>query len=164
MKMRTAAHFDRFMKEMGITPVTVMTEDTYTALERGTVEGFGWPLMGPRENGWTESCKYIIDHEFHAAQNCVIVMNLDTWKKLPNDIKTKIMQITIDLEPEMVSHFKKMNEEEWIKLEKAGVKPIHLSPSDAQQYLDIIHRVDWDILTEKVPDLIPDLKRITGLK
>jgi TRAP-type C4-dicarboxylate transport system substrate-binding protein len=164
LKMRTASHFDRFMKEMGVIPVTVMTGDTYTALERGTVEGFGWPLMGPREMGWTDSCKYIIDHPFHEAQNCVILMNLDTWKRLPQEAQEKIMKITINLEPEMVAYFKKKNDEEWSELDKVGVKRVKFPPSDAEKYLEIIHRVDWEILNEKVPALVPELKRVTGFE
>ncbi|MGD9114742.1 MAG: hypothetical protein PVI77_20430, partial [Desulfobacterales bacterium] len=36
IKMRTSALYDRFMKALGIVPVTIPAGDTYTALERGT--------------------------------------------------------------------------------------------------------------------------------
>ncbi len=162
MKMRTASHYDRFMKEMGVIPVTIMHPDVYTALERGTVEGFGWPLLGPREYGWTDTCKYIIDHPFHPPSNGVTLMNLDVWKKLPKDVQTQIIEISTMFEADMVAHFVKADLREWKEVEKVGVKRIQFPPADAKRYIDIIHRTDWEILTEKVPDLVPELKRVTG--
>jgi TRAP-type C4-dicarboxylate transport system substrate-binding protein len=162
LKMRTAAHYDRFMQEMGIVPVTIMPTDVYTALERGNVHGFGWPLLGPREMGWVDKCKYIIDHSFHPASNGVIVMNLKKWNSLPKEIQTKILEITAKFEPDMVTHFRKEDEKEWKELEKLGAKRIYFPPAEAKEYIDIIYRVDWQILTEKVPDLVPELKRVTG--
>jgi TRAP-type transport system periplasmic protein len=161
-KMRTAAHFDRFMQEMGIVPVTIMASDVYAALERGTVDGFGWPLVGPRELGWTDSCKYIIDHSFHPASNGVIVMNLGAWNKLSQKAQTTIMEISTSFEKDMVAHFKKEDEEEWKKLDKIGIHRVHFPPEDAKKYIDIIYKVDWEILIEKVPNLVPQLKKVTG--
>jgi TRAP-type mannitol/chloroaromatic compound transport system substrate-binding protein len=160
--MRTAAHYDRFMQEMGIVPVTIMPTDVYTALERGNVQGFGWPLLGPREMGWTDKCKYIIDHPFHPASNGVIVMNLKKWNSLPKEIQTKLVGIIAKFEPDMVTHFNKEDEKEWKELQKLGAKRIYFPPAEAKEYIDIIYRVDWQIVTEKVPDLVPELKRVTG--
>lgn len=162
MKMRTAGHYDRFMKEMGIIPVTIMHNDVYIGLERGTVEGFGWPLLGPREYGWTDSCKYIIDHPFHPPSNGITAMNLDAWHKIPADAQAKIIEISTMFEPDMVAHFVKSDLREWKELEKEGVKRIHFPPEDAKAYIDIIHRTDWEIMQEKVPQLVPELKRVTG--
>ena len=162
MKIRSTNHFDRFLKEMGVVPVTFMPSDVYTAIERGSVDGFGWPLLGPRELGWTDKCKYIIDHAFHAPSNGVMLMNLDAWNKLPKDAQAKMMAITSKWEQDMVSYFQKKDEEEWKELDKVGVKRIHLPPNEAKDYIDTIYRVDWDILMEKVPDLVPELKRVTG--
>jgi TRAP-type C4-dicarboxylate transport system substrate-binding protein len=162
MKIRSTTHFDRFLKEMGAVPVNVMPADTYTALERGTVDGFGWPLLGARELGWTDKCKFIIDHPFHASNNAVILMNLGVWNKLSKDVQDRITAITTKWEPEMRAYFQKKDEEEWKEVEKIGVKRVHFSQANAKEYIDIIYRVDWEILQEKVPDLIPELKRVTG--
>jgi TRAP-type transport system periplasmic protein len=162
LKMRTAEHYDRFMKEMGIIPVTIMVSDVYTALERGTVDGFGWPLLGPRELGWTDTCKYIIDHPFHSPSNGVIVMNLGVWNKLSKKAQAKIIEISTEFEKDMVAHFQKADEEEWKKLDGIGIHRVHFPPEDAKKYIDIIYNVDWEILKERVPNLVPELKRVTG--
>jgi TRAP-type C4-dicarboxylate transport system substrate-binding protein len=159
---RKPGGFYDFMKEMGIVPVTLMAGDVYTALERGSVDGFGWPLLGARELGWTDKCKYIIDHPFHAPSNGIILINLNVWNKLPKEVQTKLIDVTAKYEPDMMTYFKKEYEKEWKELDKAGVKRIYFSQKEAKEYIDIIYRVDWDILTEKVPDMVPQLKKITG--
>jgi TRAP-type C4-dicarboxylate transport system substrate-binding protein len=161
LKMRTSALYDRFMKALGIVPVTISSSDTYTALERGTVDGFGWLLLGPRQMGWIETTKYIIDHPFF-TMNTVIDMNLSTWNKLPEAVQSKIIKITKAFEPDMVARFDEMTSNEWGKLEAAGVKKIHFSPEEAKKYTNLAYEVEWEALKEKVPDLVPRLKRLTG--
>ncbi|MEW6261919.1 MAG: TRAP transporter substrate-binding protein DctP [Thermodesulfobacteriota bacterium] len=161
LKMRTAALYDRFMKALGMAPVTIASPDTYTALERGTVDGFGWPLLGAREQGWTRVVKNVVDHPFY-NQNCTILVNLDKWKTIPADVQKKMAAITAAFEPKMVDHFKKLNEDEWKELEKGGVKRIKFAAAEAKKYLDLAYQVEWDELAKKVPDQIKQLKTITG--
>ena len=161
-KMRTAGLYDRFMKGLGIVPVTVSPADVYTALERGIVDGFGWPIIGPRDSGWVEKCKYVIEQPFYYAQNTLILMNLDAWNKLPKTLQAKLAGLTAKFEPDMVAHFQKEIEKEWEALKKAGVKPVKLSPEEAKYYVDTAHRVEWEALEKKVPDLVPRLKSSTG--
>ena len=116
VKMRTAALYDRFMKKLGIIPVTVKFGETYTALERGLVDGFGFATLGPRDWGWLKHCKYIIDIPFYTRQNALILMNLDVWNSLDQKTRDKINQITIEFEPEMVAYFKEQIANEWKKI------------------------------------------------
>jgi TRAP-type C4-dicarboxylate transport system substrate-binding protein len=89
-------------------------------------------------------------------------MNLNIWNKLPKEVQTKLIDLTAKYEPDMMTYFKKEYEKEWKGLDKVGVKRIYFSPKEAKEYIDIIYRVDWDILMEKVPDLLPQLKKVTG--
>ncbi|MBW1997052.1 MAG: TRAP transporter substrate-binding protein DctP [Deltaproteobacteria bacterium] len=159
-KLRTTALYDRFMKALGAVPVTISMSETYTALERGTVVGTGWPLMGPRQLGWTEVLKYIIDHPFY-NQNAAILMNLGVWNDLSSSLQEKIKEVTTWFEPYMVGFFDSAIMTEWKALEKAGVKRVKLSPREAKVYLDKAYEVEWKALEKKIPDLVPALKRVT---
>lgn len=161
-KFRTAGAYDRFMRELEIVPVTIPTSDLYTGLERGMVEGFGWVLFGVRDFGWSEKCKYIIDHPFYNQNNSLILMNLDSWNKLSKPLQAKLIDLTAKFEPDMVSFFQKESTKEWESLAKAGVKTIKLPPEDAKYYLDTAYRVEWDALQKNFPDLVPKLKKLTG--
>ena len=162
IKMRTSALYDRFMKKIGIVPVTVKFGETFTALERGLVDGFGFATLGPADWGWLENCKYIIDIPFYTRQNTLILMNLGVWDGLDKAVRDKIMDITVDFEPEMVDYFKNEIAKEWERYDKLGIKKIHFSPAEEQQYLDAAYSAEWEDLEKKVPDLVPELKKLTG--
>jgi TRAP-type transport system periplasmic protein len=162
LKMRTSALYDRFMKKLGMVPVTVKFGDTYTALERGLVDGFGWSTLGPAEWGWLNHCKYIIDIPFYTRQNTLILMNLGVWNGLSKDVQKKIMDITVKFEPEMEAYFKKKEKEEWEKYDKMGIVRIKFSPEENKKYYDTAYDAEWEDLEKKVPDLVPVMKRLTG--
>jgi TRAP-type C4-dicarboxylate transport system substrate-binding protein len=121
LKMRTAAKYDRMMKKMGIVPVTVEAGETYTALQRGVVDGFGWPTIGPREMGWLENTKYAIDAPFYSRPNGLIMMNLDVWNKLPKDAQAKLVEISTKFDYDMKAYFVGAIEKEQKEWDKIGV-------------------------------------------
>jgi TRAP-type transport system periplasmic protein len=162
IKMRTSALYDRFMKALDIVPVTIPAGDTYTALERGTVGGFGWPNMGPRQRGWLEVVKNVIDLPFYGSNNITAVMNLDKWNSLPKDVQDQVVAVTAKFEQIMHSHFVEAVDKEWVELDKMGIKRITFSEAENKKYIDLAYQVEWDNLAQKVPDLIDDLKRVTG--
>lgn len=162
VKMRTSALYDRFMKKIGIVPVTVQFGEVFTALERGLVDGFGWSVLGPADWGWLDNCKYLIDIPFYTRQNTLILMNLDSWNGLEKSVQGKIMEITVKFEPEMRAFFQKKITEEFEKYDKIGVKKIHFSPEEEKRCLDAAYGAEWEDLEKKVPDLVPTLKKLTG--
>lgn len=89
--MRTAANYDKLMKKLGMVPITVQFGETYTALQRGLVEGFGWPTLGPRRWGWLDYCKDVLDIPFYSRQNTFMIFNLNTWNELPEETQKKIL-------------------------------------------------------------------------
>lgn len=166
MKMRTQALYDRFMKALGIIPVSVPQTETYTALERGMVEGFGWPILGARKDGWTEKVKYLIGHSFYDMQNATILMNLDKWNSLTPAQQQMLKDAAIEFEPAMVEYFRKAVDDELkILKEKEGVKVIEFSPQDAKKYVDLAYDVEWKALEEKCPkDVVAKLKDLSSKK
>jgi TRAP-type C4-dicarboxylate transport system substrate-binding protein len=162
LKMRTAAKYDKMMAKLGMVPVTVQFGETYTALQRGVVDGFGWPTIGPREWGWLEFSKYVIDIPFYARQNTFMVMNLDTWNKLPKAAQDKVMEITVKYEPEMQAYFEKEIDKEKQAMEKLGVRRIKLSAPDTQKFIDTANNAFWEDLEKKVPEEVKVMKKIMG--
>ena len=162
IKMRTSALYDRFMKKLGMVPVTVKFGETYTALERGLVQGFGFATLGPRDWGWLKHCKYIIDIPFYTRQNTLILINLDVWNGLGKDVQKKITDITVAFEPEMREYFKEQIAKEWKKYDEIGIERITFSDAENKKYYDVAYEAEWEDLNKKVPDLGPTLKKLTG--
>lgn len=163
-KMRSGRTYDRMMKAMGMTPVTIGMPDVYTALERGTVDGLGWSIQGPNDFGWTEKAKYILDIPFYVTQNTLVLMRLPVWNGLTKAQQDKIVEIDKKFQKDVVAYFTQEIEKEWVKLDKAGVKRIEFSPGDKVKFLDIAYAEAWAQLEEKVkdPEEVKTLKRLTG--
>lgn len=161
-RLRTHPVYDRFYKAIDITGVTVQTNEIYTALERGVIEGTSWPINGPREHGWIKFIKYIVNKPFYAKNNTVILMNLNTWNKMPKDVKTELDALTASFEREMVAYFENGIRKEWDLVMKAGVKSIELPPDDAKRFISKAYGAEWDNLAKKIPDLVPMLKKTSG--
>jgi TRAP-type C4-dicarboxylate transport system substrate-binding protein len=161
-RLRTFTTYERFYKALGIAGVGIQPAETYTALERGVVDGTLWPLVGPREEGWTRFLKYYVNQELWPASNLVILVNMNTWNKFPDDLKAKLHEITASSERKVVAHFQEKNKNEREALEKVGIKQITFSPADAKRFADLSYDVEWAELEKKIPDLIPSLKKAAG--
>jgi TRAP-type transport system periplasmic protein len=162
LKMRTAAKYDKMMLKLGMVPVTVQFGETYTALQRGVVDGFGWSSLGPKEWGWLEFAKNVIDIPFYARQNTLILMNLDTWNKLPKPAQEKLVTISAKFEPEMQAYFEKQIEAEKKDTEKIGVQRIKFSDADTKKFLDVANDAFWEDLEKKSPEETKALKKLLG--
>ncbi len=148
-KMRTAGLYDEFMRALGIIPVTVSMPEVYSALERGIVEGFGWPMQGPVDYGWTEKAKFCIDHPFY-EQNSTIVMNLDVWNGLPKHRQDIILDSAVKSEREMWDANGRGVKEHRQKALDDGVTFVKFSPADAEYYLKLAYSTSWEVAKGKV--------------
>ncbi|MDA0261394.1 MAG: hypothetical protein O3A21_04260, partial [Proteobacteria bacterium] len=63
-KFRVSPVYVPLVQALGGVPVNMAPSDVYTALERGTVDGYGWAYLGVKDFGWYEVSKYVINHPF----------------------------------------------------------------------------------------------------
>lgn len=158
LKMRTGSLYDKMMVKLGMVPVTMNSPETYTALERGVVDGFGWPTSGVLKRGWVKKAKYVIDLPFFGNSNMGAIMNLDKWKKLPADVQKTIADISIKYEPDMVEYYNSLEKKDWEAM-KGKVERVKFSPEENKKYLDAAYETEWARLTTKVGE-----KRVAELK
>jgi TRAP-type C4-dicarboxylate transport system substrate-binding protein len=161
-RLRGHPVYDQFYKNLGISSVTIQPSDVYTALEKGMTDGACYVMLGPRELGWTRVVKYVVDHPFYTQNNTNMVVNINTWNKLPADIKAKLQEITESFEHEMVAYFVEEINKEYDLVKKSGVKPIVFSPADAKRFVDLAYESGWADLEKKIPDLVPPLRKALG--
>ena len=62
--------------------MTTPPGEVYTALERGVIDGYGWPIHALFDLNWQEKTRFRVDPGFYNAEVGVI-MNLDKYKALP---------------------------------------------------------------------------------
>lgn len=159
LKMRSNPTYHRILEALKASPVDVLPGEVYTSLERNMVDGFGFPLLGPAEDGWTEVTKYLIDEPF-LNQNATIVINQKSFESLPADIQEKMNSITAEFEKEMYEHFNKENEKTLTLLEEQGIEIIKLKEEDSKKFQELVYEVYWNMLEQDNPDQIEKLKSL----
>jgi len=159
LKIRVGPMYVYFMNKLGVSSVSIKPTDVYTALERGVADGFAWPLLGARDIGWTDSCKYLIDHGFY-MQDGSILFNKSTWEGLSQAARDKFEKLTADFERDMVAYFQNEMKKERERLKEAGVTFIKFPEAEAAAYVKTADDAYWEHIAEKVPDLVPKLKEI----
>ena len=159
LRFRSNPTYHEILQALDVSPVEVVPGEVYTSLERKMVDGFGFPLLGPHESGWTEVTKYIVDEPF-LNQNGTILINKDSFGSLPSDIQEKMLEITAKFEHDMIAHFNAENEETWKAIEAAGVERIKLNEEDSKKFQEVVNQVYWDMFEVEVPDQVEQLKEM----
>lgn len=82
------------MEALGASPVMVPMEDTYVALERGTVDGAMSLYESTCGFRFYEVAKYHIVNSNVFTMVFAVTMNLDSWNKLPPDVQKQMEKVS----------------------------------------------------------------------
>jgi TRAP-type transport system periplasmic protein len=160
LKIRVSPAYRDIVQALGGTPINTPPGEVYTALERGVVDGYGWPSIGIFDLGWDKVTKFRMEPPFYTTELAILV-NLDTWKSL-NDAQRKILTDaglwTETLDAEIVTEIKS----EYEKQAKVGIQPIVLSPADAEAFVKKANEVAWESIIAKAPVEGKKLKELAG--
>jgi len=149
-----------FMEALGITPVRIDYSEAYTALERGTVDGWAMTIVGNMGYGFHEVEKYVLDYKFLSADFSVLV-NLDVWNSLPKHLQTLLDETKAEVEKGFDDGYSALADEEWQAMIDYGMEPIPISPEDAKWLDEVCYKAEWDYLLEVLPpDVGPAIEEL----
>jgi TRAP-type C4-dicarboxylate transport system substrate-binding protein len=159
LKLRITPVYRDFFQALGATVVQTAPGEVYTALERGVVDGYGWPITGVFDLGWNEKTKYRVDPGFYTAEVSVLV-NKATWEKL-NDAQRAVLRKAADVgEAEAVTEFAAENAKETKRQADAGIQTITLDAAAAKTYLSKAYQAGWDGIIRQSAENGPKLKEL----
>jgi TRAP-type C4-dicarboxylate transport system substrate-binding protein len=158
--IRVTAIYRPFVASMGAAPTIISPSETYTALQRGTVDGVGWPSIGIRDLKWSEVLKYRIDPGFYGLDGGVVI-NLDKWNSLPKDVQDTMQRVVEEYERWTWNRWESEVAKEPAMLKKAGLEVIKLPPEEAKKYVAQAYKAGWDeLLTKRAPKEAADIKAL----
>jgi TRAP-type C4-dicarboxylate transport system substrate-binding protein len=157
LKLRITPVYRDFFQALGATVVQTAPGEVYTALERGVVDGYGWPITGVFDLGWNEKTKYRVDPGFYTAEVSVLV-NKTTWEKLTDAQKDVLRKAGAAGEAEAVAEFASENDKETKRQAAAGIQTINLDAAAAATYLAKAYQAGWDGVIRQSPESGPKLK------
>jgi TRAP-type C4-dicarboxylate transport system substrate-binding protein len=158
LKIRITPVYRDFFQALGATVVQTAPGEVYTALERGVVDGYGWPINGIFDFNWQEKTKYRVDPGFYSAE-VSLVMNLDKWKALSQAQKDFLMRHVIAHEAANDS-WKKVNENDIQRQAQAGIQTITFDAATARQYYEKAYDVAWTNLIKASPTYGPQMRKL----
>jgi TRAP-type transport system periplasmic protein len=84
-KVRANPFYKAFTDQVGAAMVTLQGGEIYGALQRGTIDGVFWPVIGAVDFKWYEQAKFMMRPRWGSSYH-LILMNLDRFNKLdPGD-------------------------------------------------------------------------------
>ena len=147
-KMRASGTYRPLFRALGATTINIKSSEVITAVQRGTVDGFGFTDVSLPAIGLHKVTKYRVQPNFYQT-NTVETINLATWKSLTQKQKDALNRMAIEFEYSSVPYIEAERLKEEVEIKKAGVKDVVLKDSAAAKYLEIAHGEIWKELKNR---------------
>ena len=160
MKIRPAPGMQAFYNSLGAATVSTMPGEVYTALERGLIEGYSWPLWGVIDLSWQRVTKYRVEPGYGIVQ-CNLLVNIPVWNKLEPVQRDFLNKMVAWHENEYAP--KKISETSAAEIKKqteAGIQVITFSPEDGKKFRAAFYDNMWEAAVQKAPQTAPALKAL----
>ncbi len=139
LKIRVTPVYRDVVEALGGTPITTAPGEVYTALERGVVDGYGWPVTGIFDLGWDKVTKFRMEPPFYSVEVNVLV-NQDVWNS------EKVAAIKAERERQAA----------------AGIQALDFGAAASKAFLDRAYEVAWQSVIKRAPETGPKLRQLAG--
>jgi TRAP-type C4-dicarboxylate transport system substrate-binding protein len=150
LKLRITPVYRDFFTSLGATVVQTAPGEVYTALERGVVDGYGWPITGIFDLGWHEKTKYRVDPGFYSAEVSILI-NKATWEKLGDKHKKVLSDAAAWLEAQAPDTAKE-NEKDIARQKQAGIQVIEFKGADGAAFRAKAYEAGWAGVIKQSPE------------
>ena len=157
-KIRISPVYRDFFQALNASVVTTPPGEVYTALERGVVDGYGWPIGGIFDLNWNEKTKYRIDPGFYDAE-VSLIMNLPAYKKLTDPQRNYLQKQLLALEAEN-TFWTRYGNEETARQKAFGIETISFDAATSKAFRDQAYSVGWAGATKQSPEIAARFKAL----
>jgi len=159
MKIRTTPVYRAFFRALGADLIQTAPGDVFIALERGTIDGYGWPSWDLKTTGWDKHTKYRVEPGFYAVANATII-NLDKWKSLTDKQREFLTNHALKFESEYDKRYAPKTEAYLKEQKDAGVQVIELKGKVAEDYIKLSYDAAWEEFMKLDPENAPKMKKL----
>ena len=160
LKLRITPVYREFFASMGASLIQTPPGEVYTALERGVVDGYGWPIGGIFDLNWQEKTKFRVDPGFYDAEVSLIV-NLPKWKSLTPKQRDYLQQQALALEAQN-DFWAKYTEDEVKRQAAAGIQTIRFEGAQRTEFLNKAYEAGWAGVIKSSPQHGPRMRELFG--
>jgi len=149
LTLRVTPVYRSFFAALGANNVQTAPGEVYTALQRGVVDGYGWPIQGVLDLGWHEVTKTRVDPGFYQVEVNVLV-NLDKWKSLSNEQRAFLNRMAEWLESTNARNAE-LNAAESRRQTAAGIQVFELTGAERDKWVRTAREAGWAQVQKVAP-------------
>jgi TRAP-type C4-dicarboxylate transport system substrate-binding protein len=138
--------------------MTTAPGEVYTALERGVIDGYGWPIHALFDLNWHEKTKFRVDPGFYNAE-VSLVMNLDKYKSLPPKAREYLERQALGYEQQN-DFWKTYNQNEAKRQAEAGIQTIRFDAATSKAFVERAKEIGWAAAIKASPQYGEQLKKV----
>lgn len=151
LKVRASGTIAKTFQKMGIPTIFIPFSEIYVALSRGTIDA---EISGSHTEsflaGTYEVAKFQTIPDISGAQNCEIIINLDSWNELPDNLKAIFEKNLKSCSTHVAELFAAENSSVRAKMEAKGTQYIELPKDVVQKWIATAVSM-WDEELSKDP-------------
>jgi TRAP-type C4-dicarboxylate transport system substrate-binding protein len=142
LKLRTSPLWKDFFNALGATVIVIPNTEVYTALERGTVDGTGWPVIGLRDYKWDKFVRYRVEPGF-MQPDVLLSANLAKFNSLSKQAQDVLRKAGLKYESDSYDEYQAVEAADKETMKKEGMKTVELSGAARKKYLDLAYAAPW---------------------
>lgn len=158
--MRSTGAYRPLELALNASTVQIASGDVPTGLDRGVIQGFGWPTVGLASIGLVPKVKYRIEPKFYSLADVVLVSDR-AWNSLPADAQAELTKIAREYEHSSVDEIVKQNQADVAVADKAGVQAVKMAGADGKKYLRTASDAMWAEIGKRLD--AATIKQLRGL-
>jgi TRAP-type C4-dicarboxylate transport system substrate-binding protein len=158
LKIRITPVYREFFQSMNAQVMTTAPGEVYTALERGVIDGYGWPIHTLFDLNWQEKTKFRVDPGFYNAE-VGLVMNLDKYKALTPK-QRDYLESKAQAHEAQNEFWKSYNQSEAKRQADAGIQTITFDAATTRAYAEKAKEIGWATAIKASPQYGEALRKV----
>lgn len=150
-KIRSIPLYDPILEALGAIPVTTSPAEAYTAMERGVVDGLGWPDIGLLDFKFYEQAKYVMLPDFYQLRTASLI-NPNAFNSLPEELQGALLEASASADAIGAKWAKEKRDAEHEEMAAEGVEFISLPDDQAETFAKLTEEKLWGNIAANAPD------------
>ena len=156
-RLRALGGMGEAAKKLGATPSTMPASETYTALQRGTIDAIGFPYTYTFVSYKTEEISdWVTTNMKLGTVNCPTVFNVDAWNALPDQYKELLNSLKDGAAAAMQAAYDAQDVENVKRWKEEGkIQLVEIPEEEMAEFRRIGGKPVWDAWIEDNKDELP---------
>jgi len=159
LKIRGTAPYHPVIEYLGGVGVVISNGETYSAVQKGVVEGVANAAPAALGLKLNEVLGYMVEQPWGSA-SLLYMMNIDSWDGLSEEGKAAITRAAIRMENEAIAKMDAHAADEKAQLIELGMKMTHVSDEEAAQLDAVWSEGVWALGSKSAPEATAALREI----